>query len=171
MLTFTLLAVLALGGGARQEPPADTAAGYAAIVQQVRSAYPTHPVVLSETSSDVECTPHCGDTSGRQQHSAVVIQALKGAGLVDARCRVSKDTLGCRDFSKHLFIALGPPTVDTPEGGSQVEGGLWVMAVTHLPCRSGCSPRSIDAGGYRHLLKQDQQGAWQVIRLWPQWVT
>jgi hypothetical protein len=169
MLLAVLLTALSLPGG----PAVDKASVYAAVLQAVQVEHPGQPIVLSETWSDVECAPLCADTLGREQHSVELIQRLQARGLVDATCRVPKNAIGCPSHPKHVFVALGDIQDDTPEGGQRVEGGVWVLVVTHTPCREPLGAercQSVDASGFRFLVKQNENGVWKVVKARPEWI-
>lgn len=179
MLTLAFWATLAL----QPQPAMDTVAVYAAVLQEIRAEYPGRSVVLSETRSDVECMPRCSGTvwseDGKEpvtweEHAAELVQQLKHRGLVDATCRTRESVLGCRDYSGHLFVALGTIQGDTPQPGTGEDAGVWILAVTHAGCSTpmgekGC--RFFDAMGIRYLVKKDEAGVWKVVRRRPKWMT
>jgi hypothetical protein len=163
---------------------------YAPILEHARTAYPARPglpVVFSETISDVECAPHCGDsTAFRQRHSAELIRQLRSRGLIQATCRTRVGRLGCPSHPKHLFVALSSiralrngtkiePVMEPRAAGADAGGGsdslavpvdVWVEAVVYAPCPAPVGSdrcRSPDAVGYRYFLQTQPDGTYRVV--------
>ncbi|HZG44156.1 MAG TPA: hypothetical protein VEY93_14505 [Longimicrobium sp.] len=143
----------------------DTTAVYSAILREVRAQNPSSPVVLATARSAVECMPTCGafsDVGDAQPdettHPPALLDALRDAGLINSVCDVPIRTFGCTGLPGQVFVALGPITDDTPEGGARHEGAVWVKVAIIRPI-----PGDSEAYGYRALVGQDGCG-WRVIR-------
>jgi hypothetical protein len=181
MPTLALITALAF----QATLPADTAAAYVVILEQIRAEHPGLPVVLAETRSGVACMPHCGAraagghrTGDRRDttsswHSAEVIRQLRDAGLVQATCEVPERTFGCTGYPGHLFVALGEMQESPPRGPRRVDGGLWVKAAILVPGKEPCLPRDPgepyypDGFGYWFLLVPQEDGAWKSVKRLP----
>lgn len=182
MVLSFLIAALSL-----QQPPVDTAAVYAGVLEVVRAERPALPVVLARTRSGVACMPLCGaglrdpdrppeperNSIAATEHSPAVIRRLMERGLVDATCDAAPRTFGCRGFREHLFVALGEVQESPVAGPRPVEGGVWVKVALLAPCGERCpkpgsdEPYFPDGYGLWYLLKPGEDGSWKVAERMP----
>ncbi|HZG41908.1 MAG TPA: hypothetical protein VEY93_03020 [Longimicrobium sp.] len=168
MIIQVLLGLLTAGAPV-QPAGADSTAVYSAILREIRAERPSSPVVLATARSAVECMPLCGAFSeegaarpDETTHSPALLDALRDAGLVDAVCVVPRGTFGCSGPPGRVFVAMGPLTDDTPEGGARQEGAVWVKVAV-----SRAGPNGGNSYGYRVLVAREGCG-WRVIRRRPE---
>lgn len=181
-----MLAALLLALSLQPGPEPDSVQVYAAILTQVRAAYPDLPVLLSETRAGVECMPHCGarlrDPDGgvfrlaevpTGDHSPELLRRLKDLSLVDSTCLVQERVFGCLRHPRFLFVALGEISEAPKRGPAPVAESVWVRTAFLVPCRVDCRERSADepyfpdAFGLWFLLRPRPDGSWEVVRTVP----
>ncbi len=166
-----MILTLLFGLVAATASPSDTSAIYEAILREIRGENPGSPIVLATARSAVECMPLCGafgdePVSEGAHHPSLLLSRLRETGLVDTTCVVPLRTYGCTGPPNQVFVALGPVADDTPEGGAQQEGAVWVrVAILRR------TPRGDSEGyGYRALVARATSCTWRVVRKRPEFV-
>lgn len=178
----------------------DAVSVYVPILEQALKIYPARqglPVALSETAADVECTPHCADSSAfTEQHSARVVEELQASGLIQTTCESKPGFLGCPSHPRHIFVALSPvqelphdtkmkPVIMTPgesidtaiaavSDRAEVPVDVRVDVVVVAPCPSPNTPdrcRYPDAVGFRYFLQARPNNGYLVVARLLTWQT
>ena len=180
------IGLLFLALGARQPPAVDSLAVYSEILEQVRTEFPARAVALARTRSGVRCMPLCGvrlrdpdaaadttvvNSAPEAEHSFALLDSLRTRGLIERTCGVREGWYGCPDYPEHLFVALGEITTHPEHGPEPVADGVWVQVALLVPCTRNCSHTSErhhpDAMGYWYLLRQADDGTWEIVRRAP----